>query len=542
MLQVSQLSRSFGAHDVFTGASFVLNQGERIGLIGPNGCGKSTLLRCIAGVERADRGSVALAPGASLGYLAQDPPFAASDSVQRALDRAQAELAAAELALQTAAEAMSGSPAALACYNDAVATFEAAGGYGRLSRADAVLNGLGLGALSPETPVATLSGGQKTRLALAMLLLREPDILLLDEPTNHLDVEALEWLERFVLTFRGAALVVSHDREFLDRTVTAVLVMDSHGSIRRYEGNYSAYAAARDAEAAARERSWKAQDAYVSRVRSDIARLKGEALDIELGSTPRQPGVRKFAKRKAAIAKAREHKLDRFLASDERVEKPRGEWSVNFGFGSTAPRGREVIRLRDVAARYGEGLPVFEGASFHVQHGDRLAVTGPNGAGKTTLLRIIDGRLAPSGGERQVSPSARVGTLTQEQETLDPRLTVLQTVRGVRLMGETEARGFLHLFLFAGDSVLRTVGLCSAGERTRLQLAVLVLQGCNVLILDEPLNHLDIDGREHFEQALAAFEGTVIAVAHDRRFLRSFARRVVEVRDGRVTLHEGAIP
>ena len=311
------------------------------------------------------------------------------------------------------------------------------------------------------------------------------------------------------------------------------------GPARRFSGNYSAYVAQRETEIAAQAREWKVQEEYVARVKSDVSRLKGEALNIERNTTAREPGVRKFAKRKAAIAKAREHKLDRFLASDERVEKPTRSWSVHLDFGAPPETGRAAFRLSDVAAAYPAGPALFAGVSFEIQHGDRVAIVGPNGSGKTTLLRILDGHLAPVAGERWVSASVKMGTLTQEQESLDHSITVIESVRRARMMGETEARSFLHLFLFGGDSVFRRVADCSPGERTRLQLAVLVLRGCNVLILDEPLNHLDIDGREHFEAALKEFVGTVIAVAHDRRFLASFAERVVHVGSGGAVMREG---
>ena len=541
MLHVTNLSRSFGAHTVFHGVSFVVNRDERVGLVGPNGCGKSTLLRCIAGQDRADAGEIALAPGVRVALLPQSADDS-SPTLDEALAGAQPEFLAAEAALARATQALTlGEPGADALYDRALATFEALGGYARLERASAVVAGLGLAGIERQRPVATLSGGQKTRLALAGLLLAAPDLLLLDEPTNHLDVEALEWLEEFVRTWPGAVVVVSHDREFLDRTVGAIVHLDARtGTLRRFSGTYRDFAAQRAHEAELQARTWKVQQEYVGRVRGDIARLKGEALDIERSTTPREPGVRKFAKRKAKVAKAREAKLERFLASGERVERPPQGWSVKLDFGAPVAMGREVLRCDGVAFRYpGAADQVFNGASFHVLAGDRIAIVGPNGAGKTTLLRLLDGRLAPTAGAMWRSSAARLGTLTQEQETLDPARTVLATALAQRPMAETEARSFLHLFLFAGDSVFRPVGLCSPGERARLQLALLVLRGCNVLLLDEPLNHLDIEGREHFEQALESFPGTVLAVAHDRRFLRGFARGVLEVADGRVTAHAG---
>jgi ATP-binding cassette subfamily F protein 3 len=538
VLQAQDLHKSFGVTTVLDGVSFVINDGEHVGLIGPNGAGKSTLLRLLIGEERAERGAIVLSPpGSAIGYLPQAFAQLADRTLGEAVDSARAEWSAAEAAVQRAAEALADGddPARMAAYDAALLRFEALGGYAREHRAAAVLDGLGLGDVDRATPVASLSGGQKTRLGLATLLLREPDLLLLDEPTNHLDIEALGWLEGFIQGYPGAALIVSHDRDFLDRTVSRTLYLDPESrTVISYSGGYSDFTVAREHERALHREAWVRQQEYVGRVRADIARLKGEALTIERGTTPRQPGVRKLAKKKARIAKSREKKLDRYLASDERVEKPRPQWGLKLDFGPPPPGGRAVLRLEDVDFAYPGGPRLFSRFNLEVWHGERVAVVGPNGAGKTTLLRLIDGRLRPTAGDVRLGANVRVGTLAQEQETLDPTRTVLETALAERPMAETDARSFLHFFLFGGESVFRRVGDCSMGERTRLQLALLVLRGCNLLVLDEPLNHLDIEGREHFEQALDAFEGTVIAVAHDRAFLRSFTERTVTIGDREV--------
>ncbi len=428
----------------------------------------------------------------------------------------------------------------LVAYEQALATFEALGGYEREQRAIATLNGLGLDDSRLSQSVSSLSGGEKTRLGLAMLLLREPDVLLLDEPTNHLDIEALIWLEGFVRSFRGAALVVSHDREFLDRTVDRVLFLDPRERVvRSYPGNYSDFAAAREAEAELQRATWVQQEKYVQKVASDVARLKGEALDIELSTTPRQPGVRRLARKKAGLAKSREKKLDRFLESDRRVEKPQQEWSLNLDFGDPPPGGRSVVHVEDLAFEYAGGSALFSGVSFDLQYGERLAVVGPNGAGKTTLLQLLEGTLEPVRGTVSLGAGVRLGVLSQEQETLDMDRSVLETSLRERPMTETEARSFLHYFLFSGDDVFRRVGDCSPGERSRLQLALLMLRGCNLLILDEPLNHLDIDGRVQFQRSLDAFAGTVIAVLHDRAFLRDFDSPLLWLDDGRAKIFAG---
>ncbi|MBF6612031.1 MAG: ABC-F family ATP-binding cassette domain-containing protein [Chloroflexi bacterium] len=537
MLQVQNLYKSYGTATVLAGISFVLNNREHVGLIGANGSGKSTLLRCIAGEEQPDSGVIIMSPPeAIIGYLPQAFQESVNLTMSEAVAHAQAGLVEAEQALQNAAEALSSGvdpDTALADYTYTLAQFEALGGYEREQRASEVLQGLDLGHIEAGALVSTLSGGQKTRLGLAMLLLREPDLLLLDEPTNHLDVEALEWLESFVQSYPNSALIVSHDREFLDRTVTGVLYLDEEThTLKSYEGSYSHFEEAQEQEHEAHIQAWKLQQEYVARVERDIHAMKDGALNIERGTTPRQPGVRRLARKKARLAKSRERKLERYMAADERVEKPRPNWWLKLDFGPAPMEGKSVVRVEDLSFTYPGGAPLLEGVSLDVQYGDRIALVGPNGAGKTTLLRLIAGKLQPLSGVIKLGASVRLGLMAQEQETLDPERTVLQTALYERAMSETDARSFLHFFLFEGDDALKRVGDCSLGERSRLQLSLLVLRGCNLLLLDEPLNHLDIDGRAHFQEALEAFEGTVIVVAHDRAFLRDYPDRLVEVKNG----------
>jgi ATP-binding cassette, subfamily F, member 3 len=340
-------------------------------------------------------------------------------------------------------------------------------------------------------------------------------------------------------------LLVSHDRAFLDVTVSRILYLDPEArTVRAYRGAYSEFAAARAQERAIQESTWRRQQEYVERVHSDISRQKSVARSIETSTTPSQPGVRRLARKKAALAKSRERKLERYLDSDERVERPKLRWPINLDFLDFAPPpgGRAVLELRDVSFGYPgspeSSPPLFEHVSFEVRYGQRLALIGPNGSGKTSLLRLIEGRLEPESGQIHLGVGVRLGVMAQEHETLDPELSVLATVLRERPMSEQDARSFLPYFLFSGESVFKQVKACSLGERSRLQLARLVLQGCNLLLLDEPLNHLDVESREHFEAALEAFEGTVIVVAHDRAFLHKFARHVLEVRDGRITSSE----
>jgi len=545
MLQVIQLTKSFGDHQVLAGISFIINQGEHVGLIGGNGAGKTTLLRCIVGELQPDSGSITLPPGATLGYLQQAFAEIPGLRVADVLDTAQAGIVAAERRLQAAAERLAedASDEAMAAYDAALAAWDALGGYEREHRAEAVLHGLELGAVDTATPVAELSGGQKTRLGLAALLLREPELLLLDEPTNHLDADALLWLEDWLRGYRRAALIVSHDRAFLDRTVTRILAFDgdSH-TLRSYEGGYSEYAATRAHEQELQAEAYKKQQEYVGRVMDDIRRLKGNASTTERRSTPNDRDAKFALDNKTGAAKlarqarARERKLERYLESEERVEKPRQRWGTSIDLGAAPAGGRAVLRVEDLSFGYGK-TPLLRDVSFEIGWGERVALVGPNGAGKTTLLRLIEGRLVPDCGSIRLGAGIRLGVMSQEGETLNMAATVLESVLAERAMAETEARAFLHRFLFGGDSVFRRVAACSPGERARLQLALLVLRGCNLLLLDEPLNHLDIEGREQFEHALAAFDGTIVCVAHDRAFLEAFAGRTIDVRGGRIRVY-----
>jgi len=545
MLQVQHLRKSYGAVTVISDVSFILNEHQHVGLIGPNGVGKSTLLRCLIGAEQLDAGTIVKSPpGLSIGYLAQAFGHLGERSLGEVVAAASVDVLQAERELQEAAEALataSDVDAALARYDTALARFEALGGYEREQRAAAVLQGLGLGGVDPATPVAILSGWQKTRLGLAVVLLSEPDLLLLDEPTNHLDVEALAWLEGFVRGYPHTVLIVSHDREFLDRTVTRMLYLDPDTrTVHGYVGNYSDFAVARAHDRELQLAAWHDQQAYIRQVESDIRRVQGQAQSIQRGPKRGRDFYGRVSAKVARLARSRAHKLERYRASDARVEKPRTHWGLKLDFGPPPPSGRAVLRLEEISFGYVGHPPLFSEVTLHVQYGERLAVVGPNGAGKTTLLRLITGQMPPQTGTVRLGVNVRLGVMAQEQETLDPQRTVLQTVLQERAMSETEVRNFLHFFLFGGDSVFRMVGACSLGERSRLQLALLVLRGCNLLLLDEPLNHLDIEGREHFEAALDAFEGTVIAVSHDRAFLRHFTERVVEVHAGRVCAFPGS--
>ncbi len=537
MLQVKHLTKFFGAEIVLNNISFALNDGEHVGLIGPNGSGKTTLLRCIAGLSRPDSGEIVRSPSEmSVGYLPQVLDQIGNLSVRDVIAQALSDWQHAEEDVQRLVSIVAehpSDPEPLERYDAALRRFESLGGYDREHRVVAIMDGLGLSESRLPQLVESLSGGEQTRLGLAKLLLQEPDVLLLDEPTNHLDIDALTWLEGFVSSFRGSILVVSHDREFLNRTVNRILYLDPREQqLKSYPGNYSDFASAREHESEIQQATWVQQEKYVHQVASDVARLKGQALDIELSTTPRQPGVRRLARKKAALAKSRERKLTRFLESDDRVEKPQQDWSLNLDFGEPPPSGRSVLHVDDVSFNYPDQPILFHGVNIDLQYGDRLCLVGPNGSGKTSLIKLITGAMEPVTGVVKLGTGVRLGLLAQQQETLDLSLTVLETALRDRPMTHTEARSFLHNFLFSGEDVFRAVGQCSPGERSRLQLALLMLRGCNLLILDEPLNHLDIEGREQFQRSLEAFSGTVIAVVHDRAFLRMFDAPILGLANG----------
>lgn len=546
MLQVSGVSKSYGAQTVLARVSFSLGPGEHAGLVGPNGSGKTTLLRLIAGLERPDEGSIRLnPPPLAFGYLRQALDFDPDDTIARALRRATGAHGLAADRMARLAEEMAWAPdpeTALRLteeYARAQERFEAAGGYELQTRLEAALAGLDLAGLPPELPVARLSGGQKTRLGLAGLLATRPSLLLLDEPTNHLDVDALDWLERWLQSYEGAALIVSHDRTFLDATTTRTLALDpADHTLTSYPGGYSEYARAREREIAQQWQAYQAQQEEITRLRAAVRRVRGQAVMRRGGKAN---GGDKFARGyfsdqtsgTMARAKVLERRIERLLTEDK-VEKPQQQWGLKLDLASDGSGAREVLRLEDVSLSFGP-LHLLRGISATLTHGQRAVLLGPNGSGKTSLLRLVTGELQPDSGTIRVGAGVRVGYLAQEQEILDADITPFDVVsKASGWADQTRVRAFLHRFLFTGDEAFVPVGSLSFGERTRLMLALLVAEGCNLLLLDEPINHLDIAGRERFEEALLQFEGTVLAVVHDRAFVRRVATQVWELGDGRL--------
>ena len=530
MLQVSNLSKSFGDNLVFEKVSFTLNRGERVGLVGPNGCGKTTLLKIILGEIQPDTGSAWLSPAnVRVGYLAQALAYEPGQTVAQSIKSGIAGLIEAEARIEALSAQMATASASqlghlLAEYDPALDAFERLGGYAIEARTDAVLQGLDLCDLQQDTPVEILSGGQKTRLGLARLLISRPDLLLLDEPTNHLDLEALDWLEDFLRRFEGAVLIVSHDRTFLDHTVGTILEMEplTH-TVTPYPGTYSDYVAAKERERQKHWTAYKDQQETIARLEGTLAARKDYARSIEVGTIDFAP--RKIAKGIARRAVVQQRRLQRLLDSEERIDRPQRTWQMKLQFdelADTPSSGRDVLYLEELTMGFGVRV-LFRDANLTLRAGERIALVGPNGSGKTTLARLIRGELAPRSGRVRLGAGVKLGYYAQEQEDLDPASTPYETVRAVAAMGETEVRSFLHYFLFSGDEVYAPVGSLSFGERARLILARLVAQGCNFLLLDEPVNHLDIPSRNRFEQAMTAFRGTVLAIVHDRYFIEGFA-------------------
>ena len=529
MLTVNQITKRYGDQLILKDVSFIVNPGERVGLIGPNGCGKTTLLRIIAGEEQPSAGSVQFTPpDLHIGYLPQGMEPSPGMTVRDVLYPQARQLDALEAELVRLGERLADEPpdrAAMDAYNAVLAQIERIAAAYQPAGGEVILAGLGLGAVGLETPVDILSGGQKTRLGLARVLLADPRLLLLDEPTNHLDITALEWLEGWLAGFQGAALIVSHDRAFLDHTVNRIVALDPvEMTAQVYTGNYSAYI---DAVTRAHEKQrsrYRDQIAEIARLKHDVQQTMARAVRKEKAT--KDSTQRRYAKKVARRAKAKEKRLERYLQDDARVEKPKLSWQLKLDFADLPSSSREVLRLEGLAVGYSAAAPLLQDINLTIRAGERIALLGPNGCGKTTLLRTIIGEIPALVGHVRPGASVRMGYLAQEQEVLDPSANALSTVLDVAAMSETDARSFLHYFLFAGDDVFIPVGELSYGERARLMLARMVAQGCNLLILDEPINHLDVPSRERFEQAMTAYDGTVLAVVHDRYFVDRFATAI----------------
>jgi ATP-binding cassette, subfamily F, member 3 len=545
MLTAHCLSKSYELLTLFENVSFSLNPGERTGLVGPNGCGKTTLMRILAGLEPPTSGSVSQDMYLRIGYLPQGFEPDRSLTLKEIINHRTNDLANLELDLAATSEALAAEPTDQALQDRYVRLLQQMQST-QTGRTAHILAGLGLAGIDPNLPTGKMSGGQQTRLSLALVLLDDPQLLLLDEPTNHLDISMLEWLEEWLARATYSALIISHDRTFLDRTVSHILELDPQKhTVQEYAGNYSDYLNQKHLEIEHQWTRFNDQQAEIHRMRQDIVRTREQAAHTERqassirigGSDYKQKGYKSYqqgiAKKVAKKAKSRQKKLDRYLDSAERVEKPKTAWEMKLDFNPIEHIGRTVMRMENLSIGYEPGYPLISKINLDLHARQRIVLTGPNGCGKTTLLRTISGEIQPLSGLIYLSTTVRLGYLTQDQAGIDGDRTAVEVIQDY-FPNETNARSFLAYFLFIGDESLKPISLLSYGQRTRLLLARLVAEGCNYLLLDEPINHLDIPSRTQFEQSLNQFEGTVLAVVHDRYFIQRFANEIWWVENGTI--------
>ncbi|MDY5788194.1 ABC-F family ATP-binding cassette domain-containing protein [Veillonella caviae] len=515
-IRVIGLGKSFGVHQVFSNVSFEIKEGDRIALVGPNGAGKSTLLKCILGYEELDEGQVVTSPVASIGYLQQDVNLG-DDSLAVEIEKAWADVHALEdklAELTTYLENHEASEGDLQRLDYLQNRLEWLGGYDYEQKTKRIVYGLGFTDEDLNKPASDFSGGQKTRINLAKALVRSPDFLFLDEPTNHLDMDMLEWLEGYLSSYPGGILIVSHDRYFLDRIVTGVVELDHHKAIT-YKGNYSRYIAQRDERLKSELAAYEKQQEYIKKTEEYIDKYRA--------------GI------KSKMARGRQSQLNRL----ERLEAPEIRDTLQFSFPPAAMSADKVLVLDHVSIGYSSDRPIIDDVSTVVRRGESVALIGANGAGKSTLVKTIVGELFPVDGYIDIGNRVQVGYFSQEHEELHNQWQVVDEIKHDFNFSEEKARNVLGSFLFRGDDVFKLVGDLSGGERARLALLKLFLQGNNFLILDEPTNHLDIPTREIVEQALREFGGTCFIISHDRYFLDQVSTRTLVLEDKSLTEYLG---
>jgi ATP-binding cassette subfamily F protein 3 len=507
---LSKIEKTFGKRVLFDKLDLNVEQGERLGFIGANGSGKTTVFKVLTGQVIPDAGIVAVSKGTKLGHLTQDPVFDPANSVVDEAELAFAELHALshklrEIEHEMAHHSGEALEKILRQYQNAQHEFDLAGGYAWRHKLEATLLGVGLGRETWEQNVQTLSGGQKSRLALAKLLISEPDLLLLDEPTNHLDLAAIEWLEKYLLTFGGAVILISHDRYLLDRLATRIVWL-TDCRIRSYPGNYSAFVQQRELAELSQQRAYEEQQEDIEKQKEFIRRFG--------------------AGQRSKEAKGREKRLNRLLKSDQMVGAVQAGRQIHLSLGTDQRAGDQVLDVRNLAKAY-DSKQLWSNLKFHVKRGEGIGIIGPNGSGKTTLLSTLLGQTDADAGEIRWGANLNIGYYDQRLDDFDPEATVMEAAWEDRDVKEQQVRDVLATMLFRGDDVHKRVALLSGGERARVRLSQLLLDKPNVLVLDEPTNHLDIPSREGLEATLAAFEGTILCVSHDRYFLDKIAQRML---------------
>jgi ATP-binding cassette, subfamily F, member 3 len=523
VIQLSELTKTFGDRTLFDRVTWQIGDGDRVGLCGPNGAGKTTLLKMLAGLEEPDSGIIAKPADLTIGYLPQDGLThrgrtvfdEASSAFQPLLDM-KAEMHDIEHKLADASIPQDAHDAMLSRYAELQDRFRLADGYSMDLRIATVLRGLGFSPEDGERPCETFSGGWQMRIALAKLLLGRPNLLLLDEPTNHLDLEARNWLEEYLGSYPYAVILVSHDRYFLDAVVTRITDLNLR-KLTDYVGNYSKYVAQRDAMLERLRQAKKDQDEEVARVKMFIDRFRYQAT-------------------KAAQVQSRIKLLEKVVP----IEVPPERKRIHFTFPTCRKSGRTVLELKHVRKAYGP-LAVFKNLSLHIERGDRIALVGPNGSGKSTLMRMLSGEEAPDSGTRTVGHEVVIEYFAQDEATrLNPTLSVYETLESGSPNDMVPAiRNILGGFLFTGDDVYKKAGVLSGGERTRLAVARMLLRPSNTLLLDEPTNHLDLDSKDVLLEALEDYGGTLIFVSHDRYFVERLATKIIEVGHGEAVVYPG---
>ena len=524
LLSLQGVKKSFGTNEVLRDASFVLQDGQRMGLVGVNGSGKSTLMKIIAGLESSDGGVITMQKGLRLGYLAQQGEVGENRTVLEELESVFDPVVEMERQLRQLEERMAecGEDEEMlrrlgGQYDQLTREFEDRNGYGWKSTVQGVLAGLGFRKEQQGQLAASLSGGERTRLCLGRMLLTEPDLLLLDEPTNHLDLKSIAWLEDYLRTYKGAVLLISHDRYFMDHVCDrmAELLL---GAIECYDGNYTQYMAQRAERFEIRMRAYELQQKEIARQEAIIARYR---------QFNREKSIR--------LAESREKRLEKI----ERLERPQDESAIRFRFDTRRRTGEAVLMVEELSKGF-DGRTLFEHVKLHLRAGDRVALIGDNGVGKSTLLKCLVHELKPDEGTIRYGAGVDIGYYDQHQAHLHDSKTVLDEVwDDFRRLDQTEVRGALGLFLFTGDDVLMPVSTLSGGEKGRVALTKLMLRKDNLLLLDEPTNHLDMDSREVLEDALAEFPGTILAISHDRYFINRFATKVCVMESGGVKEYLG---
>ncbi len=519
-IQVQELVKSFDLEKrILDGLTFQVDTGERLGILGSNGAGKTTLFRLLTGELTPDSGQISIASGRRLGLISQIPVVPAGFTVEDVLRSAFDRMAALGREMETLAQAMAAgddSPKTLKRYGDISARFEALGGYDTDTAVNKVANGLRISAAMRTQPFDLLSGGEKTRVNLGRLILEDTDILLLDEPTNHLDLQATEWLEEYLKSFHGTVLTISHDRYFLDRTVKRIIeIVD--GKAAFYSGNYSFYYIEK-------ERRYQEQLKQYEKEQAKIAQLEKSAEQLRM-----------FAFKGNDKTYRRAISMEKRIARMNTTVKPTKAKRMDARFASREFRGDEVLQLRGVTKAFGDRT-LFEEIYLHVVPGERIALLGENGTGKTTLLNMIMNRESVDGGVIRTGPSVRTAYLPQIIHFDHPERSMVDTmIYEKKNMSATSARNRLAAYDFRGEDVFKSVAVLSGGELSRLRLCMLMDEEINFLILDEPTNHLDIASREWIEEAVEAFEGTLLFVSHDRYFIDRFATRIWELADGTIT-------